>query len=239
MKELVSRKSVFLQGVKQGIPIALGYIPIAITFGLLATSADIPHYIIILMSIMVFAGASQFVAINLLALQTSGWEVIITTFMVNLRHLLMSASLAPKLESNLTKKIKALLAFGITDETFSLASLSKKDTLPANFMLGLSSIAYSSWVSGTIVGVLLGSQLPAVLQNSMGIALYAMFLGLLIPEIKKSKPLFTVSLLAIGCNSLFYWCPVFSFLSQAWRIIITTVLASSLGVILFPKEEEN
>ena len=187
MKELVSRKSAFLQGVKQGIPIALGYIPIAITFGLLATSANIPNYISILMSIMVFAGASQFVAVNLLALQTGSWEVIITTFMVNLRHLLMSASLAPKLESNLTKKIRALLAFGITDETFSLASLSRKDTLSANFMLGLSLIAYSSWVGGTIVGVLLGSQLPTVLQNSMGVALYAMFIGLLIPELKNKS----------------------------------------------------
>mgnify|MGYP006276991499 CR=1 FL=1 len=223
-------------GLKKGSTIALGYIPIAITFGLLAKSNGLPAHITILMSTLVFAGASQFVAINLLQAGAGPGQVILTTFIVNLRHLLMSASLAEKVKDKIPKSWIPLLSFGITDETFSFASLTPKAQLNKGYILGINTIAYLAWVGGTVLGVYLGQGLPTIIKNSMGIALYAMFIGLLIPSFKKSKSIAIVSLIAILISSLLNWGPDFlQNISRGWKIIIVTILASALGSYLFPK----
>ncbi|WP_218124652.1 MULTISPECIES: AzlC family ABC transporter permease [unclassified Candidatus Frackibacter] len=229
----------FFAGTKEGIPIALGYIPIAIAFGLLAKSVGLPNRISIIMSLLVFAGASQFVAVNLLALSSSSWEIILTTFIVNLRHLLMSASISQRIENRVTKGWRFLLSFGITDETFSIASLRPEEKLSPNFILGLNLISYSAWVGGTAIGVFLGAGLPKVVQNSMGIALYAMFIGLLIPNTRDSRQVFILVVLAMMINSLLNWVSLFNFLSAGWNIIITTIVAAMLGAIFFPEDGEE
>jgi 4-azaleucine resistance transporter AzlC len=234
----MATKSNILAGIKKGSTIALGYIPIAITFGILAKTNGISEKIAILMSVMVFAGASQFVAINLLKLGTGLWEIVITTFIVNLRHFLMSASVAEKIKNKVPPKWIPLLSFGITDETFSFISLTDKENLSTGYILGINTIAYSAWVGGTAVGVYLGKGLPTIIQNSMGIALYAMFIGLLIPSIKRSKEIAIVSLLAIIVSSSLHWGPsVLAQIPQGWKIIIITIIASALGAYLFPEEE--
>ncbi|ADL12651.1 AzlC family ABC transporter permease [Acetohalobium arabaticum] len=242
-KAIVEENSVeelsFTAGIKEGIPIALGYIPIAITFGLVAESAGINKQISILMSLLVFAGASQFVAVNLLAVGSGVGEVILTTFIVNLRHLLMAASISQRFRDNVSKGWRALLAFGITDETFSLASLRSEEKLSTSFMLGLNLISYLSWVAGTGIGVFVGAELPSAIQASMGIALYAMFIGLLVPSLQKSYSVVGVVIFAVVINSLLNWLSVFSSISDGWKIVITTILAAFLGAVLFPKEESN
>ncbi|SJZ94672.1 AzlC family ABC transporter permease [Selenihalanaerobacter shriftii] len=226
----------FKAGVKAGVPIALGYIPIAITFGLVAKSTGVPDYISIMMSLLVFAGASQFVAVNLLALSTGHWQIIVTTLIVNLRHFLMSASMAQRIKKNTPKGLRALLAFGITDETFSIASLRPENELSFHFVLGLNLVSYSSWVLGTAGGVFLGMGLPQTLQTSMGIALYAMFIGILVPNLKKSYAILIVSLITVVINTFLSWTSFFSSISTGWRVVITTILASALGSYFFPKE---
>lgn len=230
----------FFSGVKKGTTIALGYIPIAITFGLIASSQQIPKYISIMMSACVFAGASQFVAINLLKLNTSYWGIIITTFIINLRHFLMTASISQRIKNKVSKKWLPFLAFGITDETFSFISLSPKEKLNSGFIFGINIIAYLAWVFGTMLGVYLGKELPEVIQTSMGIALYAMFIGLLVPNMKKSRPILFISLIAMGISAFFHWGPtILASISKGWKIIIITILASATGAFLFPEEVEN
>ena len=227
-------------GFKKGSTIALGYIPIAITFGLLAKSTGIPAEITILMSALVFAGASQFVAVNLLQLHTGAWEIVLTTFIVNLRHLLMSASLSAKIKNKIPQTWIPLLSFGITDETFSFLSLTDKEKLNTGYILGINAIAYFAWVGGTALGVYLGQGLPAIIKNSMGIALYAMFIGLLIPSIKKSNPVAIVSLIAVFISAVLNWGPNFlQQISRGWKIIIVTILASAIGAYLFPEAGET
>ncbi|WP_408956443.1 AzlC family ABC transporter permease [Natroniella sp. ANB-PHB2] len=227
----------FLAGVKKGIPIALGYIPIGTTFGLMANSAGIPHYISIMMSLLVFAGASQFIAVNLLLLNAGSWEIVMTTFIINLRHFLMTASLSQRLNPALSKKWRSLLAFGVTDETFSVASLTNEKELKSQFLLGLNLISYSAWVIGTAMGTFLGTNLPQIIQNSMGLGLYAMFIGLLVPSLKKSQPILITALVAICSNSVLYYN--FSSLSTGWQIIISTTIAATLGAVLFPEGVEK
>ena len=227
-------------GFKKGSTIALGYIPIAITFGLLAKSTGVSAEMAILMSALVFAGASQFVAINLLQLNTGAWEIVLTTFIVNLRHLLMSASLSTKIKDKIPQTWIPLLSFGITDETFSFLSLTDQKQLNSGYIFGINTIAYSAWVGGTALGVYLGQGLPTIIKNSMGIALYAMFIGLLIPSLKKSKPVTLVSIIAISISILLNWGPSFlQQISRGWKIIIVTILASAIGAYLFPEAGET
>lgn len=236
--EAVSRRSYLFEGMKSAVPIAVGYVPIAIAFGLLSKSSGIPNYFSILMSLMVFAGASQFMAVNLISIGISPFEIIAAVFILNLRHFLMSASISQRIEKGLSVKWQVLLSFGITDETFTIASLRKERELNRMFLLGLNTLSLASWVCGTAVGIFLGGALPESLRASMGIALYSMFIGLLIPSLGKSMPVLVVTLIAVIFHSMLQYMPVFSNPSSGWGIIISTVIASAAGAFLF-KEGVN
>ncbi|HIU63971.1 MAG TPA: AzlC family ABC transporter permease [Candidatus Avacidaminococcus intestinavium] len=234
-----SSRQHFTQGCQAALPIAIGYLPIAITFGILAKAVGIDPALICLMSLVIYAGASQFIAINLLALGTGSSEIILTTFILNLRHFLMSATLSQKLDKTVTSPWRALLAFGITDETFSVASFQKELSLDKAFLLGLNTLSYLAWSSGTALGVFFGAIIPDILQNSMGIALYAMFIGLLIPQMKKYRPALIVALLAMGLNTLYTILPFSAGLSSGWGIIISTIASAALGAMFYAKESNQ
>lgn len=226
-------KCSFKDGIIDSIPIVIGFVPIAMTFGILAKNADITMFHCILFSVLVFAGASQFIALNLILLGAGIGEIVLTTFLVNFRHFLMSASLTTKITKDM-KKWSPLIAFGITDEVFSVASF-KKGTLTKQYIISLELLAYSAWVSGTALGYLVGKILPEIIKASMGIALYAMFVAILIPEAKKSiKPIILAGLSGI-INSI---CIYFLTLPQGWSIVISIVLTSFIGLFLFKEEEE-
>ncbi|HHT01180.1 MAG TPA: branched-chain amino acid ABC transporter permease [Firmicutes bacterium] len=229
----------FAAGMKAGLPIAIGYLPIAITFGLLAKSAGLPNVISALMSFAVYAGASQFIAVQLFSLGTLPWEIILTTFIINLRHLLMSAAISQRLPARLGKGLLAGLAFGITDETFSVAALQADETLPPAFLAGLNLIAFAAWNIGTWGGLFFATAVPPALQAGMGIALYAMFIGLLVPSCLSERPVLVVSLLAIAFHTGLRYLPWIPSLSTGWTIIIATMFAAALGAFLFPQEVQE
>src|SRR5690625_2594027 len=137
------------------------------------------------MSMFVYAGATQYMALNLIAIGTGAFEIIFTTFIVNIRHLLMSAAVSQKVEKDHPVK-KALYSFGITDEVFAMLT-TQKNILKTNFIFGVGAIAYTSWVVSSAIGYAIGAVLPKTLQMSMGIALYAMFIALLMPALKKER----------------------------------------------------
>ncbi len=203
MVELQKRagKHPFQKGLRTGLPVAVGYLPIAVTFGVISRTAGLPSLEAVLMSLLVFAGASQFVAVELIAAGAGFPGIVATTFFVNLRHVLMSATVSEKLTGH-SRSWLAVLAFGITDESFSLLSTDSRSHLPGFYVLGVILLPYLAWVSGSAAGVVLGGQLPEILESSMGIALYAMFLGLIVPEIKSSSSKFKISLIALMLSSL-------------------------------------
>ncbi len=228
------KRNNFYQGVQAGLPVAFGYLPIAVAFGVFAKNTGLSTTAAVLMSVAVFAGASQFVALSLLAIGNGHWQIIITTFILNLRHFLMSAAVAPRLKPG---KMAPLVAFGITDETFSILSFHPAAENNPAFALGVNTIAYLGWVSGTLGGALMGQELPALLQTSMGIALYAMFIGLLVPKLKTSKTAVCLTILAMAFNALFSWGPPpLSTLAKGWKLIITTILVCTAGTLFFPEE---
>ncbi|MTI58507.1 MAG: AzlC family ABC transporter permease [Firmicutes bacterium] len=236
----MKKRDNFGAGVKKGLTIAFGYIPIAIAFGILARSNGIPLHIIIAMSIIVYAGASQFVAVKLIALNAGLWGIVLATFILNLRHFLMSASVSQRINKKTATGLLAIISFGITDESFSLISLSEEKVLNDKYVFGINLIAYLSWVAGTVIGVFMGTGLPEIIQSSMGIALYSMFIGLLIPALKKSREVKIIALISIIISSLMYWGPSFiSSISDGWKIIIATITAAGIAAFFFPDKEEG
>jgi 4-azaleucine resistance transporter AzlC len=210
---------IFTDGVKAGIPIAIGYMPIALTFGLIARTTGLTFMDAVGMSVFVYAGASQFMALQMLAAETGAIEIIIATFIVNIRHFLMSASINERTVERSRWK-KAAMAFGITDETFSVASLNR-DKIEAAFMGGLILMSYGSWVVFSGLGYVIGASLPEVLQKSMSIALYAMFIGLVVPSLKKERKALALFILSA------ILCSVFSlFIPFGWAIVAATLISS-------------
>jgi len=232
------RGSGFIEGCKSAIPIAIGYLPIGITFGLLARAGGISYSITMMMSLIIFAGASQFVGINLIALGAGTVEIVLTTLILNMRHLLMSASLSQRVASGTPKGILALLSFGLTDETFSVASFRKEAILQPEFLAGLNLLAYIAWNLGTWLGFCLAAGLPEAVKSSMGIALYVMFIGLLAPSCRKSKAALTVALSAMAINFLLQHIPSTAGLSTGSRIVIATVVGAIFGAVIFSKEDK-
>jgi 4-azaleucine resistance transporter AzlC len=202
----------FLRGLKEGVSIFIGYLPIAIAFGLLAknTGVSLPHTVG--MSLLVFAGASQFMALELIALGTGGLEIVFSTFIVNIRHLLMSMSINEKAVDE-ERWIKGLYAFFITDEVFAVASTGSDD-IRSPYLFGLGIMAYLGWTVNTAFGYLVGSVLPVTLQQGMSVALYAMFIGLLVPSIKKQRKALYLAGAAALLNSM-----LVQVLPAGWAII--------------------
>ncbi|WP_051314769.1 AzlC family ABC transporter permease [Alteribacter aurantiacus] len=209
----------FKKGAMDGLSIAVGYMPVAITFGLIAGATGLTVVEAVLMSMVVFAGAAQYMALSMIALGSGALEIVLATFIVNLRHLLMSASIHEKAEKG-SKGERALYAFGMTDEVFAVAS-TKPAPIRSFYVIGVAAVAYGSWVGFTGVGYYMGSLLPLILQESMAIALYALFIALLIPSIKKEGKM--VIILA-GMGGLFH--SLFAlFLSTGWSIMFATIIA--------------
>jgi 4-azaleucine resistance transporter AzlC len=219
----INQGTEFKKGLHAGISIAIGYVPIALTFGLLAKTTGLSIGETVLMSMIVFAGASQYMSLSLIALGTGIVEIILTTFIVNIRHFLMAASLNEKVELDRVFN-RIVYSFGITDETFSVAA-TQTGRLTTGYMFGLNLISYASWVIGSGVGFAIGAGLPATLQQSMSIALYAMFIGLLVPSMKQGVKVVFLAALAACFNTVF---TMTEWLSTGWSIVGATLLSAVL-----------
>jgi len=220
-------------GIKDGFPIAVGYFPIAMAFGILSKGIPINLYETLSFSFIVFAGASQFIAIGMISAGASSIEIIMTTFFLNFRHFLMSASLANKINFE-TNIFKPVISFFVTDESFSVASFAKGN-LTISYMLPMQLMGYLGWGIGTGVGYIVGSVLPPLLQLSMNIGLYAMFIALLIPELKKGVQGIVLSISAAICNTLL---KELVHIQGGWSIVITIVIVSLAGTIIFNRDNE-
>ncbi|MBO8156141.1 MAG: AzlC family ABC transporter permease [Bacillaceae bacterium] len=231
-----SKLALIRDGAIAGFPIFLGYLPIAITYGVLASQAGLSISELTLMSVLVFAGAAQFMGAQMIMAGSGLLEIVVATFVLNFRHFVMSLSFMNRLKP-LSFKSKFALSFGLTDETFTVSSLHPNEArMPhgALFYASLILVSYFSWVGGSFLGGMLGEIIPDRLSQSMGIALYAMFIGLLVPSVKKEWRIGLIAVVSMLINYLF----MINGVSDGWAIVIATVLASFLGVF-FLKEAED
>lgn len=236
MNESVEKKkwiSDFRSGLKAGIPIVLGYIPAAIAYALSAKEAGLSLGETSLMSVMVYAGASQMIATQMIAQSAGLIGIVLSVFLLNLRHLIISACLSIRVQAcRLTRRL--FLAFGVTDEVFGLLS-SQKGVLSSGYFFGAALASYLSWVFGSIAGYLAASLLPPVLSASFSIALYAMFIALLMPAVKGNFRLLLLVLFTCILNTVFG-----NFLPSGWALILSAVLAAAIGSrFIILDESEN
>lgn len=227
------RNAEIRKGLVSVFPVIIGYLPVAIGFGLLAKNAGISFIDTSLFSIIVYAGASQFMALDLIIAGVSTSSIILATFLLNLRHMMMTASLSLRLE-DVKRSFLPIIAFGVTDETFSVLSFTKsKLSLP--FVLVLNILAYLAWVGGTMLGFLVGEILPQSLQDTLSIGLYAMFAALLFPQFKGEKTILKLGIITAIIYAIIYYSKIFT---SGWDIIIGIVLASALGAFVFDERKE-
>lgn len=230
-------KNDFKNGVKHGIPICLGYIPVSFTFGLMAVSSGIPKWTAILISLTNLTSAGQFAGITLISAGTAYFELGLTVFIINLRYMLMSLSISQKIDRKINTLQRMLFSFGITDETYVVASL-QPNKLTSAYMFGLISMPIFGWNLGTILGVFISDLLPITLQNAMGIALYGMFIALIVPPARKDHKILIIIMIAVAIMCMFRYIPIFAGISSGFRIILSSVAAASAGAYFFPNKEE-
>lgn len=219
------RYSQLIDGAEAALPIVLGYIPIGLAFGVLAVQQGLGVPGIFVMSLIVYAGSAQFIATGMLAAGASVTAIVATTFLVNLRHLLMSASMSAHLR-RIHPVLQAIISFGITDETFAVGITAAQDQKRgAGFFLGLHAVSQVSWVISTVIGGLVGNLVPEPERFGLDFALPAMFVGLLLMQLRDRKELIVAVIsgavsvgLAIGMKG-------------NWNIILATVIGASVGAV--------
>lgn len=219
------------KAVSISLPVGIGYISIAIAFGLLARNAGISLLDTFLFSAVLFAGASQFMAIELISLGTPIVGIAISVFLLNLRLLVMATSLGVKTEK-INKKAMPLLGLLLTDESFSILSFTKNE-LTTTYSLLVEIIPYLFWVGFSVVGYLVGDILPEKIEMSLGIGLTAMFIALLVPSVKKSFRGLVISLIAAIIYAIIFYTNV---LETGWDIVIGILISTAIGYILIRRE---
>ena len=228
----------FLNGCRRSLPIALGYFPVSFSFGVFVASSGLPLGLATLISITNLTSSGQFAGVSLMLVQASYMETALTLLMINARYFLMSLSLSQKIDQKMSTLERMVISFGITDETFSLASL-EQQTLSFPFMAGFILIPIIGWTSGTLAGETLTNLLPTSLQSAMGLALYGMFLAIIIPASSKSRAIGEVVVLGAVLSTLMYVFPLFQGLSNGFQLIIATLLAALYGAWRYPVEEKE
>jgi 4-azaleucine resistance transporter AzlC len=221
----------FIRGIKRGFPICLGYIPVSFTFGLIAVKMGFTPAQATLISLTNMASAGQFAGIRLIEGGAPYIELVITTFVINLRYFLMSLSLSQKVDPKMPFYKRAIMAYCITDEVFALASM-EPDDVSFPFFGGLMLTPILGWTSGTLLGAIASNLLSPMLQGCMGIALYCMFIAIIIPPARKSRKVALAVVVAAALSCIFKYVPGINMLSKVggggWAIITAAILGAAI-----------
>lgn len=235
------RAESFKKGVKDGIPIALGYFAVSFTFGMMAVSGGLSIWQAALISVTNLTSAGQFAGLDIIIAGGTYWEIALTQLIINLRYCLMSFSLSQKLQRNIPWIHRYFVAFGITDEIFGV-SVSQNGRVSPYYNYGAMSVAIPGWTVGTLIGAISGSILPEFMLSALSVAIYGMFLAIIIPPAKTNRAVRGVVIAAMAVSSLFSVIPILKNVSSGFVIIITTVVVAGAAAVLCPiteKEETN
>ncbi len=230
------KKAIFITGLMDGIPIALGYLAVSFSFGIAAVAAGLSPLEAILISMTNVTSAGQFAGIGIITTGGSYFELALSQFVINLRYSLMGISLSQRLDKSFGTGKRALLGDALTDEIFGVAVSRTKPVTPLYFF-GLALLPYIGWSLGTAAGALFGKLLGETLRNALSVAIYGMFIAIIVPEAKNSIKTAVIILLASLISCVIYYVPIFSGVSGGFSIIICAVVASVIGALVFPIKE--
>ena len=228
----------YLKGLKGGIPICLGYISVSFAFGIMATRGGLSLLNTVLISLTNLTSAGQFAGVDIINSKGGLVELAVATFIINIRYLLMSLSLSQRIEPQTSTWKRLVMSFGITDENFAL-SMQRTGDISFRYFLGIMTLPVVGWTFGTFLGGFAGSILPEAVRLALGMAIYAMFIAIIVPPAKDSKPVLFVILLAVMISFAISVIPFLSAMSGGWRVIISTVIAAGTGAVLYPEKEAD
>ncbi len=227
----------YKDGVKNGMPIGIGYFGVSMAFGMMVKNALLPIEMAVFISATNLTSAGQFAGLNLIVMNASMMEIAFTTFIINLRYALMSLSLSQRVDEKMSRFKRMILAFGITDEIYAV-SLTKEMPLTLSYFLGLLTPAYIGWVLGSFMGALLGSLLPEAISDAMNIALYGMFVAIILPQAKKDRHKALAIVLSVALSCIFAFVPSLH-IGSGWMIIIITIVVSAFMALAFPIRKDE
>ena len=227
----------YLSGLKKGIPIALGYLSVSFGFGISVVSRGLEAVWAVIISMTNLTSAGQLAGVGVILSQGPIIEMVLTQLVINLRYSLMGIALTQKL-GTYSLRHRILSAFGITDEIFAVA-INEGGELGPRFMYGLITLPYLGWTAGTLIGVLAGDVLPLSVSSALGIAIYSMFVAIVVPEARDDKGVMWAVVIACSLSCALYYIPLFSFISTGFSIIICAVVASVIMAVVRPIESEE
>lgn len=228
----------YLKGLRHGVPIAVGYLSVSFAFGIQATNAGLTSLQAVLISLMNVTSAGQLAGLNLMVGGAGLIEMALTQLTINLRYALMSLSLSQKLDKTMTLPHRMLLSFCNTDEVFVVAS-QQPGKVGKAYLYGLTNGPFLGWVLGTALGALAGGILPASVSAALGIAIYGMFIAIVLPPFRRNKEVRIVLIISVIMSCIISLVPLFKFISGGFRIILCAVTASAIGAWLMPVQDEE
>ncbi|MDO4608820.1 MAG: AzlC family ABC transporter permease [Clostridia bacterium] len=235
----MSNFKLFKSGFKNGIPIFLGYLAVAFTFGISARESGLSSWQAILISATNLTSAGQFAALGVIAASSSYIEMALTQLVINLRYCLMSSSLTQRFDPKMKAFHRYIIAFGVTDENFGVASAYPHENVPPAYCYGIMAAAIPGWVSGTALGALSGDILPASILSALGVALYGMFIAIIVPPTRANKTLLGIVGISMLSSLAFAVTPVLKEISDGFRVIILTIVIAGAAAYFFPVKEEG
>ena len=227
----------FARGLRDGIPICMGYFAVSFALGITARGIGMNALQAGLMSMGMVASAGEFAAIVLIASSAGIFEMISTCIVVNLRYFLMSCSLSQKLSPDLPFYHRFLLPYCITDEIFGLSSAVPGYLDPA-YSYGMTIVSVAGWTTGTVLGVLMGNIMPAWAVNALSVSLYGMFLAIIIPPSRKDRFIAGLVAVSMTASGLFTVLPLLRDISGGFKVIILTILIAGAAAFIHPIEDE-
>ena len=229
-------KHSFTEGLRDGLPIFLGYVSVAFAFGISATGQGLAVWQVVLISMTNVTSAGQLAGVPLIAASAPLTEIGLTQLIINLRYALMSVSLSQKLDPDVRLGDRFAISFVITDEVFAVAS-GKEGKVGRAYLYGLILPPYVGWAVGTLVGAVAGNILPAFLISALGIAIYGMFIAIIVPPSRTNHAVLGAVLTAAGLSCLIYYTPLP--ISSGFSIILCTVVTSVILALIKPLPEED
>ncbi len=224
------------QGFRDGIPIGLGYFAVSFSLGIVARRAGLTPFQGFLASALCSASAGEYAGFTLIAAMGTFLEIAVITFITNARYMLMSCALSQKADPGLPLRHRLLTSFYITDELFAI-SIARPGCLNPYYMYGAILVAVPCWAFGTAFGVIAGDLLPLRLVSAFSVALYGMFLAVIIPPARKEKVIAGLVVLSFTASFCAAYLPIISDISDGTRTILLTVVISAAAAILFPKSQ--
>lgn len=226
----------FRRGLNAGIPIGLGYFSVSLSFGILAVAYGFTWWQAVLISMTCLTSAGQFAGISIMCHPGQYIAMLVSQCTINIRYSMMAVSLSQKVDKSFGKSARWLLGFFISDEIFAVAAAEKE--VSRSFFTGLTVFPWVGWTLGTLTGALMGSVLPQRIMNALCIALYGMFVAIVMPVAKKEQPVLLAVILAMVFSCLFTWVPGLKEVSSGIAVSLCAIAAAAIAAVKYPVKED-